>query len=226
MQASAGASSTISNDIAAAGDPIFAPAAGTTLTITGVISDATPPAPLGQVSMQGQGTLLLEGSNTYSGGTSVQSGTLEISGSGTLGASSGSTTVSGGTLDLGGTNQTQNGGLTLTSGGVQNGMLTSSGTFALQSGQMGAILTGTGGLTKTGAGAVNLRLLGANAYTGATTVNGGTLGRCFWGRTAFQRPARRRLTPAARWNWAADTRPSTLSNFQAERWRKAGSPAP
>ncbi len=172
----AGASSTISNDIAAAGDPIFAPAAGTTLTITGVISDATPPAPLGQVSMQGQGTLLLEGSNTYSGGTSVQSGTLQISGSGTLGASSGSTTVSGGTLDLGGTNQTQNGGLTLTSGGVQNGMLTSSGTFALQSGQMGAILTGTGGLTKTGAGAVNLvNLAGANAYTGATTVNGGTL---------------------------------------------------
>ncbi len=172
----AGASYTISNNIAAAGDPIFAPAAGATLTITGVISDATPPAPLGEVSMQGQGTLRLEGANTYGGGTSVLSGTLQISGSGTLGASSGSTTVSGGTLDLGGTNQTQNGGLTLTSGGVQNGTLTSSGTFALQSGQMGANLTGTGGLTKTGAGAVNLvNLAGANTYTGATTVNGGTL---------------------------------------------------
>ena len=113
----AGANSTISSNIAAAGDPIFAPPAGATLTITGVISNATTPAPLGEVSMQGQGTLLLEGANTYSGGTTVQSGTLKISGSGTLGAPSGSTTVrGGGWLDLGGTNQTQNGGLTLISG--------------------------------------------------------------------------------------------------------------
>jgi outer membrane autotransporter protein len=171
---SVGASATISANIAAAGDPIFAPAAGATLTISGVISDATPPAPLGQVSMQGQGTLILEGANTYSGGTIVQSGTLQLTGAGTLGASYGSTTVSGGTLGLGGTNQTQNGGLTLAGGArVQNGTMTSSGTFALQSGLVYASLAGTGGLTKTGAGEVDL--LGANTYTGPTTVNAGIL---------------------------------------------------
>lgn len=116
---------------------------------------------------------MLSASNAYSGGTTVSAGSLQISGSGTLGSSSGSVTVSGGTLDLGGTTQTQNGGITLSSGTVQNGTLSSSGTFALQAGSVTAALAGTGSLTKSGAG--TLILDGTNSYSGGTTVSGGTL---------------------------------------------------
>ena len=60
--------------------------------------------------------------------------------------------MSGGVLDLGGTAQTQNGGLTLTSGTIQSGTLSSTGTFGLQSGTVSAPLAGTGAVSKTTAG--------------------------------------------------------------------------
>jgi len=58
-------------------------------------------------------------------------------------------------LDLGGTFQTQNGGLTLTGGTVQDGTLSSSGTFDLQAGTISAALAGTGVLAKTTNGTVS-----------------------------------------------------------------------
>ena len=61
----------------------------------------------------GDGTLTLAAANTYTGGTTVNEGTLQLSGSGTLGGVSGATTVAGATLDLGGTTQAQHGGVTL-----------------------------------------------------------------------------------------------------------------
>jgi autotransporter-associated beta strand protein len=115
-----GGNFTLGNNISIAGDPNFAPAAGTTQTLSGVVSDGDSP---GTLAMLGPGTLVLSGANTYSGGTQVSAGTLQISGAGTLGASCGSTTLSGGVLDLGGTTQTQNGGLTLTGGTLQHGTL-------------------------------------------------------------------------------------------------------
>lgn len=121
----------------------------------------------------GIGTLTITGTATYSGGTTVKNGVLVLSGSGTLGATSAATTVSGGTLDLGGTTQTQDGGLTLTSGAVQNGTFQSSGGFILQDGTISAALAGTGGLTKSGDGTVVLS--GLDTYTGSTTVTGGRL---------------------------------------------------
>jgi autotransporter-associated beta strand protein len=159
---------SITNAIQVSGDPNFAPAASSTLTIGGAISDGSSP---GFVNMQGPGTLVLSVANSYSGGTTVSAGTLQISGTGTLGATTGTLGVSGGTLDLGATTQTT-GALTLTGGTIQNGTLDAS-SFGVQAGTVSAILGGAGALTKTTAGTVTLS--GVNTYTGATTINGGTL---------------------------------------------------
>lgn len=84
-------------------------------------------------------------------------------------------TVNGATavLDLGGTTQTQDGGLILTGGTIQNGTLSSSVGFGVLSGTISATLAGAGGLTKTSQDTVVLA--GANTYTGGTTLNAGAL---------------------------------------------------
>jgi outer membrane autotransporter protein len=118
------------------------------------------------------GTVTLSGANSYTGGTSITAGTLALSGAGTLGNTNNATTVNGATaiLDLGGTSQTQNGGVSLQSGGtIQNGQLT--GAISSTGGTVNGI-GGTASLTTT-AGITTAT--GTNAYTGATTINGGTL---------------------------------------------------
>jgi autotransporter-associated beta strand protein len=125
----------------------------------------------GSLTKSGLGTLTLSGANAYFGGTIVNAGTLQISGAGTLGDIGSATTINGGTLNLGGTTQTQNGGLTLTGGTLQNGTLSSSGTFDMQAGTVSAALAGTGGVSKTTAGTVILS--GINTYLGGTNLNAG-----------------------------------------------------
>lgn len=131
----------------------------------------------GGVAKNGAGTWTLSGANSYTGGTTVSNGTLQLSGSGTLGPTSGSLTVNGGTLNLGGTNQTV--GALNGSGGAIN---SSTGISTLTLGMGGAtgaysgtIANGGGSvaLTKTGSGIQTLS--GTNSYTGATAINGGTL---------------------------------------------------
>ncbi|GAO53463.1 hypothetical protein NMD1_00469 [Novosphingobium sp. MD-1] len=122
---------------------------------------------------QSSGTTTLSGANSYTGGTVVDGGTLALADDGTLGDTGGSTTVNtDGTLDLGGTSQTQNGGVTLAGGTIQNGVLSSSGTFALQGGTVSAALAGTGSVNQSSG---TTTLSGANSYTGGTVVDGGTL---------------------------------------------------
>ncbi|RQW42671.1 S-layer family protein [Novosphingobium sp. LASN5T] len=122
---------------------------------------------------QSSGTTTLSGTNSYTGGTVVSDGTLALTGDGTLGDTSGSTTVNAnGTLDLGGTSQTEDGGITLAGGTIQNGVLSSSGTFALQGGTVSATLTGTGCVSQSSG---TTTLSGTNSYTGGTVVDGGTL---------------------------------------------------
>ena len=152
--------------------------------VSGVIADcgpnvqglmcANPSATGGSLVKLGTGTLTLSGANTYTGGTVVRAGKLQLSGAGSLGATSGSIMIArAGTLDLGATTQTQNGGVTLRGGTIQNGTLVSSGIFDMRSGTVSAALAGTGNLTKTTARTVTLS--GGNTYSGTTTVDAGSL---------------------------------------------------
>ena len=61
----------------------------------------------------------------------------------------------------------------LTGGTLLNGTLTSASAFDLQAGTVSAVLAGTAGLAKTGAGTVTLNA--ANTFTGTSTVSDGTL---------------------------------------------------
>ena len=125
----------------------------------------------GMVEQLGAGTTVLTAANNYTGGTAVDAGTLQMSGSGTLGGTSGTLSVGGGTLDLGGTTQTT-GALTLSAGTIQDGTLDSSA-FGVQVGTVSAALDGSGALTKTGTGTVTLS--GVNTYGGGTDLAAGTL---------------------------------------------------
>ncbi|WP_291591561.1 autotransporter-associated beta strand repeat-containing protein [Comamonas sp. UBA7528] len=118
----------------------------------------------------GAGTLVLNGSNTYSGGTTVAAGTLSVSSDSNLGHSSGALTLDGGTVQVTGTafssNGSRNWGLGSTGGGID--IADAANSFTLSS-----ALTGNGSLLKTGAG--TLTLTGANNYSGTTTIDAGKL---------------------------------------------------
>ncbi len=64
-----------------------------TFTVTGAI------AGIGALNKTGTGTMVLGASNTYTGGTVISAGTLQLGGSDRL-ANSGTVTISGGTFDL------------------------------------------------------------------------------------------------------------------------------
>lgn len=111
------------------------------------------------------GTLILTGDNTYSGGTTITSGTLQVAGDNNLGAADTGITFNGGTLKYGEAFDTAR-QVTLESGG---------GTFDTN-GHNVSLLTeveGNGQLTKTGKGSLTLTL--DNTYTGGTTINQGVL---------------------------------------------------
>ena len=120
---------------------------------------------------QGSGTWTLTGTTAASPTSfAINAGTLAVAGGNALSDTGAITIASGATLQLnasetigslGGAGNVTLGANTLTTGG-----LNASPTFS-------GVASGTGGLTKVGTG--TLTLAGANTYTGATTVNAGTL---------------------------------------------------
>ena len=114
--------------------------------LSGVISGP------GTLTKMGVGTLILTGSNTYSGGTLLKGGILKVSQDANLGAATGPLTFNGGTLQVAGALTTSRTMAVLDNGGtfdtgtfasVFNGELSGSGTFT-QQGTGSLILGGDG----------------------------------------------------------------------------------
>src|SRR4029077_15318264 len=112
------------------------------------------------------GTLVLAGANSYSGGTLVDGGALQVSADAGLGAASGALTLHAGTL-VTTTSFAPARSVTL----AENG-----GTFATATATqltLGGAIAGPGALAKLGAG--TLVLTGTNTYSGGTRIAAGTL---------------------------------------------------
>lgn len=135
---------------------------GVTATIGASIVDGAAPATLRKTDA---GTLVLSGTNTWSGGTRVEGGTLQVAADANLGGAGGIA------LDSGTLRATSSFGSARALSLDTNG-----GTLEIDAGATltwDGTLDGPGDLTKTGAG--TLVLGAANSYTGATTVSAGTL---------------------------------------------------
>ena len=136
--------------------------------ISGIISGA------GNLTKVGSGTLTLSNTNTYSGITIINNGTISISADNGLGAAPGSVvanqlTINGGTLNTSSTfSLATNRGITI---GANDATIDVDGSTTLS--YAGAI-TGSGDLTKTGDGTLNLT--GSTDFSGSTTIGAGGLG--------------------------------------------------
>ena len=129
----------------------------------------------GRADQDGAAALTLSGTNTYTGTTTINAGTLTASGGSAIADTSAVVlaNVAGATLNLANNETIGN----LSGGGAAGGNVTL-GSNTLTVNQTAATtyagsISGTGGLTKTGTD--TLTLAGANSYTGVTDINAGTL---------------------------------------------------
>ncbi len=126
----------------------------------------------GGLSMQDTGTVVLSSAHIYTGPTNITAGILQM---GTANALSNATAV---TLSAGGTLALNSNALTIANlsgaGNVTLGSatLTVSTTTATT---FSGVISGTGGLTQSGAGALTLTLSGANTFGGTTTITNGEI---------------------------------------------------
>jgi fibronectin-binding autotransporter adhesin len=112
-----------------------------------------------------QGTLVLNGSNSYRGGTTVSGGVLQVNGDTNLGTADTGITLNGGTFRYGDAFDTSRAWTLSGDGGTID---TNGNDVSLLSG-----VSGSGGLTKAGDG--TLTLTQDSSYTGLTTIRNGTL---------------------------------------------------
>jgi autotransporter-associated beta strand protein len=154
-------------------------------TQSGVISETTGPRPLEKV---GNGMLTLSGNNTYTGATTVTTGTLALSGSNqstSYQVDSGATLQGITGVDILDTSALTINGAYDVDASDTIGLVSGTGSIDIASSQIlttgaanssstfSGTVSGGGGLTKVGTGTFNLS--GNNTYTGTTTVNGGTI---------------------------------------------------
>jgi autotransporter-associated beta strand protein len=150
------------------GGPSTIAPSGFTISLSGALTGT------GSLTEIGSGTLVLAQSNNYSGGTQIQSGTLQLGNSSALG--SGALAANGGTLDLEGNSIM----VPSFSGaaGVVTDYGTGGGTTALTVSQFiatafgGAIVDGPSNLLSVVMSGGTLTLSGTNSYSGGTTVSG------------------------------------------------------
>lgn len=169
---------------------------GTATTVSGVISG------IGNIVKNDTGTATLTGNNTYSGGTTVNNGTLRAGHDNAFGT--GNITLAGGSIASSTTGIDIDNTVTLSANGGISGLILNSGATLTQTGGSHTLAlttstlrdvnmgggtltvqtdTGTtstiqgvasnGSLTKTGAGTLTLN--GNNTYTGTTTITEGAL---------------------------------------------------
>jgi autotransporter-associated beta strand protein len=120
----------------------------------------------GKLAKDGAGTLALTAANTYSGGTALHAGRLDVGSHAALGTGALA-------MDEGTTLGFTVGGLNLANAVVLTGIadpIIDTGSFTET---LSGAISGGGALTKNGSG--TLVLSGANSYAGATTVAAGTL---------------------------------------------------
>ncbi|WP_208511722.1 autotransporter-associated beta strand repeat-containing protein [Variovorax paradoxus] len=132
--------------------------AGMTATIASSLTGA------GGLVKEDLGTLVLDGSNSYSGGTTIKGGVLQIASDANLGAAAGGLALEGTTLHVTGDTASKR----AVSLGAGNNNFDIDKTVALN-----GTVSGAGSLRKIGAG--TLRLGAANNYAGGTFVDVGTL---------------------------------------------------
>jgi len=144
-----------------------------TLTVNSVLTSGT----TGGLTKNGFGTLILTAANAQTGTIHINEGTIQLSGSGRLGAAADLTIRQGATLDLNGVTPS-----TITNAFNSNGTVTNtSATFATftvggtaaSTGTSFGIVSGNINLTKSGTGAQSW--LGDSTYTGVTTIGGSGL---------------------------------------------------
>lgn len=150
------------------GDKTLIFGTGNNKTISGAITGT------GSLYKQGSGNVTLSAANSYTGLTTVSSGTLSLSGSGALSSSGSLTVASGATFDISAVTSSANVGTLNNAGTI--GIGSKSLTFSIPSATtMSGTIQGTSGsVTKQGAGTLTITSAG-NTYSGGTTISAGSI---------------------------------------------------
>jgi autotransporter-associated beta strand protein len=135
---------------------------GDAVSFAGTISGS------GGIAQLGSGSTTLTATNTYTGATTISSGTLALNGNGSIAASTGVTDNA--TFDISGT--TSGASIASLSGNGTVNLGTKTLTLSNADDTFAGTMNGSGGLTLTNG---DETLTGDNTYSGGTTISGGTL---------------------------------------------------